>query len=245
MRLLTLLSPALLAANAFASESESATSSSSVSSASSSSSSAASSSSSSSSSSSAIPEPTPVGEIWSPKWKDSDLSSYTKKCQNKAIFNAEIYRLGELYPTLKDFAPELKVFYNKQLYPGSWGGVDKHGNERELLKMGLEELPFGVREWLQRNPTQRRFSMQEDVVFFAPGAIYPIMPLWVDEPETEAGSVGSDCEGLFEDLENYSTEPKDGAVLARLEHTRKEKNEIEFTIEAFQVKKAEQSRDEL
>jgi hypothetical protein len=97
-----------------------------------------------------------------------------------------------MYPSLKQFAPELKVFYNKQHYPGSWEGVDKHGNDRELLKMDYEELPYAVREWLTRNPKQRFFSVQEEVVFFAPGAIYPILPLFVEEPESE--SVG-ECEG--------------------------------------------------
>lgn len=99
-----------------------------------------------------------------------------------------------MYPSLKEYAPELKIFYYKQHYPGSWGGEDKHGNDRELLKMDYEELPFPVREWLQRNTKQRHFSVQEDVVFFAPGAIYPLLPLWVDEPEDKSG-VGGECEG--------------------------------------------------
>lgn len=94
-----------------------------------------------------------------------------------------------MYPTLKTWAPELKVFYNKQHYPGSWNGVDKHGNDRELLKMNYEELPFAVREWIKKHPKQRHFSVQGDVVFFAPGAIYPILPLFVDESEE-----GSDCD---------------------------------------------------
>jgi len=51
---------------------------------------------------------------------------------------------------------------------------------------------------------------------------------------------------LFEDLENYSNEPKDGAVVGRLSHKIGEKNAVEITIEAFQLKKkVEQKRDEL
>lgn len=92
-------------------------------------------------------EPTPAGEVWLAKWKDSDLSSYTKKCEGSTTFKANIYTLGEMYPTLKEWAPQLKVFYNKQLYPGSWEGKDAHGDKRELLKMPYEELPFAVREW--------------------------------------------------------------------------------------------------
>ncbi|KAF2791198.1 hypothetical protein K505DRAFT_207308, partial [Melanomma pulvis-pyrius CBS 109.77] len=177
------------------------------------------------------PDPIPVGALWTAKWTDDSLSSYVRKCESSVTFTAGIYNLGEIYPTLKTWAPELKVFYHKQLYPGSWDGEDKHGNDRELMKMAFEDLPFAVREWLQRNPKQRHFSVQDDVVFFAPGAIYPLLPLWVDEPEEE-GSL-AECDGLFEDLENYSNEPKDGVVVGRMSHKSKGKNEVEVTIEAF------------
>lgn len=92
-------------------------------------------------------EPTPAGQTWLAKWTDATLSSYTKTCATKATFKAQIYTLGEMYPTLKEWAPQLKVFYNKQHYPGSWEGQDVHGTGRELLKMALEDVPFKVREW--------------------------------------------------------------------------------------------------
>jgi len=37
-------------------------------------------------------------------------------------------------------------------------------------------------------------------------------------------------------LENYFAEPKDGAVIARLEHKSVGKNLVEFTVEAMLVK---------
>lgn len=247
MRFLALVSTAL-AATAFAAENESSASES------------ESPSSVAESPKAATPEPTPIGEIWKPKWKDSDLASYKKRCESSVTFSAQIYKLGEMYPTLKEFAPELKVFYHKQHYPGSWEGKDLHGNDRELLKMDYESLPFGVREWLQKNKKQRHFSVQEGVVFFAPGAIYPRLPLWVDEPEEE---YKGECDGKLrcikfeihpanmrtgvEDLELYSTEAKDGAILGKVSHKKKGKNEIEITVEAFQVKKkaVESQKDEL
>ncbi|KAF1961984.1 hypothetical protein CC80DRAFT_488357 [Byssothecium circinans] len=228
MRFLPLIP--LLAATAFAADAES------------------SSSSAAASSSSEVPEePTPVGQLWTAQWKDSDVtSSYNKKCASSSTYKAQIYTLGEMYPALKTWAPELKVFYHKQLYPGSWNGEDIHGEGRALLKMDYEELPFAVREWLQRNPKQRHFSVQEDVVFFAPGAIYPIAPLWVEEPEAKTKSALGECEGVFEDLENYSATPKDGVVLGRVSHEKKGKNEVEFSIEAFQVEeKKAGAKDEL
>lgn len=94
-----------------------------------------------------------------------------------------------MYPALKTWAPQLKVFFNKQVYEGSWDGIDQHGNKRELLKMDYEELPFAVREWINKNPKQRHFKVEEDLVFFAPGAMYKILPLWVDEADEKG------CEG--------------------------------------------------
>ncbi|KAF2015405.1 hypothetical protein BU24DRAFT_461652 [Aaosphaeria arxii CBS 175.79] len=230
MKILTILSPAILAATAFAAEESSSSSSSTES------------SSSSTSTSSKLPDPTPVGEIWNAKWKAADLSSYTKKCASSIELKGEIYKLGELYPTLKTWAPQLKVFYNKQLYPGSWNGVDKHGNDRELLKLDYEALPFAVREWLASHPKQKHFSVQEDIVFFAPGAIYPILPLFVDEPDSDVG----ECEGVFDDLDNYSASLKDDAVLGTVEHKKgKGKHDVEIKISAFQAVKKVTGRDEL
>ncbi|KAF2641143.1 hypothetical protein P280DRAFT_374215, partial [Massarina eburnea CBS 473.64] len=204
--------------------------------------------SSSAASSSAVPEePTPVGKLWTAQWKDADLTNtYTKKCKSSSSYKAQIYELGEMYPALKTWAPELKVFYNKQHYPGSWEGEDAHGEGRTLLKMEYEELPYAVREWLLRNPKQRHYSVQEDIVFFAPGAIYPIAPLWVEESETESKSALGECEGVLEDLENYSATAKDGVVLGHVSHSKTGKNEVEFSVEAFQIseKKGKEERDE-
>ena len=65
------------------------------------------------------------------------------------------------------------------------------------MKSSLEDLPFAVREWLKKNEgKQRHFSVQDEVVFFAPGAIYPILPLWVEEPEESgSGGLSNECEG--------------------------------------------------
>lgn len=56
-----------------------------------------------------------------------------------------------------------------------------------------------------------------------------------------------DSLGVFDDLESYSTEAKDDAVLGKVEYQTKGDREVEITIEAFQVKakKEEQARDEL
>ncbi|KAJ4363447.1 hypothetical protein N0V83_009740 [Neocucurbitaria cava] len=215
MRFLNVLPTAFLAATAYAAEDTSTPSS----------------SSSSSAATPAVEEPTPIGALWTANWTTSTLSPYTQHCHNTNTYHAKIYKLNELYPDLKDQAPQLKVFYNKQYYAGSWGGIDVHGTGRELIKMEMAELPYKVREWLKREPKQRHFSVQDDAVFFAPGAIYPILPLWVDDAEE-----GLECEGVFDDLENYSNEPKDGAVIGKVMHTNTGEKQVKFTVEALQVK---------
>jgi hypothetical protein len=77
-----------------------------------------------------------------------------------------------MYLALKGWVPELKVFYHRQEYPGSWEGVDDHGNERTLIKMEKADLPAAVREWI-KNEKQKHFS----VLDVTPGAMNPILPL--------------------------------------------------------------------
>ncbi|KZM21241.1 uncharacterized protein EKO05_0011541 [Ascochyta rabiei] len=169
----------------------------------------------------------PIGALWSSTWSASTLHPFVQSCHTQSVHRGKLHTLSRLYPELEEFAPQLKVFYNQQPYPGSWDGADPHGNERELLQMQMQHLPWKVREWIKRNATQRHYSVHDDVVFFAPGAIYPILPLWV-EGEREG------CEGVFDGLETYSNEPKDGSVIGKVSHTE-DAEEAEFTVEALRV----------
>jgi hypothetical protein len=69
------------------------------------------------------PDPPTAGEIWTAKWDTASLQPFTQHCFSRNTYEAKIYKLSEMYPDLKEQAPELKVFYNKQLYAGSWDGV--------------------------------------------------------------------------------------------------------------------------
>ncbi|KAL5119283.1 hypothetical protein ACEQ8H_002770 [Pleosporales sp. CAS-2024a] len=176
------------------------------------------------------PDPTPAGALWTAKWDASDLQPYQQKCLNRNTYTANIYKLSELYPDLKDFAPDLKIFYNKQLYAGSWDGVDHHGTKRELMRMPLSALPYKVREWLKKNVAQKHYAVQDDNVFFAPGALYPILPLWVEEPEQ------AECDDVFDDLEAYSNEVGDAKVVGKVTHSYEGEREVRFTVEALLLK---------
>lgn len=77
------------------------------------------------------------------------------------------------------------------------------------------------------------------MVYFAPGAIYPILPLWVDDADEE------ECEDVFEDLERYANELGEGRVVGKVSHREGGKNEVEFGVEALVVGKKREGRDEL
>ncbi|KAF1354326.1 hypothetical protein EJ07DRAFT_35724, partial [Lizonia empirigonia] len=184
-------------------------------------------------------DPTPLGALWTSSWDSTTLAPFKRSCESKSTYRGAIYKLSALYPDLEVFAPQLKVFYNKQLYPGSWSGIDKHGNDRELIKMDLADLPWKVREWIKKESTQRHYSVHDDIVFFAPGAIYPILPLWVDgvdAPECEGtgDALTNSCAGVFEGLDKYSNEPKDGSVIGKVLHSE-DAGTVEFTVEALRV----------
>ena len=187
-------------------------------------------------------QPTPVGALWTAKWNDTTLAPYTQHCRSSSSYTAKIYKLNELYPDLAEQAPQLKVFYNKQLYAGSWDGIDVHGVGRELIAMHMTDVPYKVREWLKKESLQRHFSVQDDLVFFAPGAIYPLLPLWVEDVEEE--EQGGQCEGVFEGLERYSNELGDGKVVGKVRHESVGDKEVRFTVEAMVVR-AREGRDEL
>lgn len=42
---------------------------------------------------------------------------------------------------------------------------------------------------------------------------------------------------MFDDLDNYANEPKDGAVVGKITHSSEGKNEVRFTVEALQVRR--------
>jgi hypothetical protein len=42
---------------------------------------------------------------------------------------------------------------------------------------------------------------------------------------------------VFDDLENYSNEPRDGAIVGKVTHSEAGKGEVQFTVEALVVKK--------
>ncbi|KAI5919027.1 hypothetical protein F4810DRAFT_714870 [Camillea tinctor] len=141
--------------------------------------------------------------------------------------------------------PVVAVFRRtRQIMPeGVWRG--------ESSTVGLRPLGASDGE-VPREGEEEKEGEQEKVVIFAPGVMYPILPLWVAE--------GSECESTLLDLSKYSHELVDGGVVAWItKHTKarraKGRRDVEFTIEARVLKKIsveekedveeEKGRDEL
>ena len=109
--------------------------------------------------------------------------------------------------------------------------------------MKMADVPFKVREWLKKESKQKHYSVQDDEVFFAPGAIYPILPLWVEREEGgDAAEKG--CEGVFEGLDTYRNEPEDGKVIGKVAHEGTGEKEVKFTVEAMVVRRKDESQDD-
>ncbi|OAA56237.1 hypothetical protein SPI_07848 [Niveomyces insectorum RCEF 264] len=82
---------------------------------------------------------------------------------------------------------------------------------------------------------------RDKVVFFAPGQLYPILPLW--------NAKGGKCEDSFSDLKRYQKQAADDTVVAWLyEHSKPDrdhgKNDIYFKIRAEHVLETEHGRDQ-
>lgn len=116
---------------------------------------------------------------------------------------------------LQPWADAIPFFFGGRPFPGSWEGVDHKGAAREVMKMDWADVPGAVRGWIREKQggepeSDERYLFgvyegaeggervkgikklgegSEDglVVFFAAGALYEILPLWVAD--------GSDCEG--------------------------------------------------
>lgn len=217
-------------------------------------------------------DPPPPASLWTSTWTPTSLSPYTLHCHTTTTHTTPIYSLSALYPDLAAAAPQLKVFFNKQVYAGSWDGIDVHGGGRELIAMAWPRVPRAVRRWIERNKEQKQFSVQDGQVYFAPGAMYPMLPLWADGGEWEGeergecegkfgfalrGSLGAlvnslglicvfvcVCVGVFEDLDRYANEPRDGAVIAKVVHAKTGAKEVTFTVEAMLVKKKKKEKGE-
>ena len=130
---------------------------------------------------------------------------YEVPCRAAVTFFGDQYSVGELD---KDaglpFPDETINYFRSKPYPGSWDGVDKKGENREVIMMDYHTVPAPVREWVEQQERLHNTDNlvtgwigvyekpKEDdptnkVIIFAPGAIYQILPLWVAQ--------GSKCEG--------------------------------------------------
>lgn len=104
---------------------------------------------------------------------------------------------------------------------GLYAVFDKPTDDDDQL---TEPVKFG--EDVDRSLDEKR------VAIFAPGAIYPVLPLWV------AGS--SSCKDTLLDLSKYAAEPRDGSVVGWPQNKEADDDKkMEFVVKARALKAKE------
>jgi hypothetical protein len=143
---------------------------------------------------------------------------FKSPCINTVNFKAKQYKLSDLQKEPPDgllpWAGEIDYILHSRMYPGSWDGANIHGDKRDVAIMEYKDVPQPVKKWIEnqrqiedaekqtwfhvwekkgKEPPkageEAHVSKDEDkVLFFAPGQLYDILPLWVAE--------GSKCKGM-------------------------------------------------
>jgi len=159
---------------------------------------------------------------WSRSWPSdgSPLNGFDVPCEHEVDYRATQYQLSDLKlqppKGIAPWATELNDLFTSRAYPGSWDGVNLHGDHREVIMFEYKDVPELVRDYIDeqlRDPdaSRRRFfgvyeklkkgikkelkegeageeiPIEHKVLFIAPGELYSFLPLWVAK--------GSKCEG--------------------------------------------------
>lgn len=134
---------------------------------------------------------------WSDPFSSRRMKKFTADCSVERTFSALEYQLDDLQAKvplgLKPWQPALKKLFSGRDYPGSWGGIDPHGYDRNLLMMEYSDVPVAVREWIEdqeRNdgegrglfgvydkPTEDEKSIRNVVRFASPEMAAGLRPL--------------------------------------------------------------------
>ena len=82
-----------------------------------------------------------------------DINNYETDCEVTRTLPAREFSLADLSSPspkgLREWSPGLKKLFTGREYPGSWGGLDRHGNDRMILSMEYKDVPLEVRLWIE------------------------------------------------------------------------------------------------
>ncbi|KAL2205625.1 hypothetical protein CC79DRAFT_1336127 [Sarocladium strictum] len=208
------------------------------------------------------------------KWQDPyghpKIGSFDAACEHTVTLPAREFTLADLsVPApkgLRDWGPGLKKLFTGREYPGAWGGLDRHANDRAIISMEYKDVPLQVRLWIEDqdrtdgegkglfgvfDKPQDGDSKIESTVEFPNAAevdrsldeqrlaIFAPGALYHILPLWVAES--SPCKDIMGDLSKYKIEPEDGAVVGWVEHKKPKEKEIEFRVKmrALKAKPAE------
>lgn len=82
-----------------------------------------------------------------------EFEKYDTDCEVTRTLPAREFSLADLSSPapkgLREWSPGLKKLFTGREYPGSWGGLDRHGNDRMILSMEYKDVPMEVRLWVE------------------------------------------------------------------------------------------------
>ncbi|KAK0386717.1 hypothetical protein NLU13_6552 [Sarocladium strictum] len=214
------------------------------------------------------PKPTPhiIDDF---KWQDPyghpKIGSFEAACEHTVTLPAREFTLADLsVPApqgLRDWSPGLKKLFTGREYPGAWGGLDRHLNDRTIISMEYKDVPLEVRLWIEdqdrtdgegkglfgvfEKPKEGDDKIESPVEFPSAKevdrsldeerlAIFAPGALYHILPLWAAET--SPCRDVMSDLSKYKIVPEDGAVVGWVEHKRPKDKEIEFRIKMRALK---------
>jgi len=148
--------------------------------------------------------------------EDSTPAGFEATCEATGTFYARQYTLRDHMAMpphgFLPWANALKSLFGGRAFPGSWDGVDHHGTLRRVMVMEYSEVPEPVKDWIETHgdglfgvydkPTEENLTVnvtakprtskadkgEEQIMIFAAGALYDILPLWVAKDSKCEGS---------------------------------------------------------
>ena len=91
------------------------------------------------------------------KWREpfpedgSPLFGFDVPCEAKATFHGKQYKFSEFETELAPYSSALHSFFGQRDYPGTWGGVDHGGQDRQFIMMEYNDVPLPVKHWVEEH----------------------------------------------------------------------------------------------
>lgn len=90
---------------------------------------------------------------WADPFGSAEMKDFDADCEHTVTLPAREFTLADLttaHPNgLREWSEGLKKLFTGREYPGSWGGLDRHANDRSIVAMEYKDVPLEVRLWIE------------------------------------------------------------------------------------------------